>query len=114
MQEHLSIVAPLPGALVRWRTTVFVHTQPVKVPFMLYVFQNDNLWHRQPVPILRGQAEGVGMYIMRCYFGEEFEPTNKNYQVVALLSHAELPGLLEDLPVGLERSEVVSVVRVVG
>lgn len=109
--EVLSIVSPFPGALVRWRTTVFVHTQPVRVPFMLYVFQNDNVWHRQPVPAFRGHAAEVGMYEQRCYFGDEGTDTGKNYQIVALLSHRELPGILETLPADILHSEIVNVVR---
>ncbi len=113
MKEHLSIVSPLPGGLVHWRNTVFVHTQPVRVPFMFYVFQNDNLWHRQPVPAFRGHVadSDIGIYEQRCFFGDEFEPASKNFMVVALGSHKELPGILEEIPMDVERSQIVAVIR---
>ena len=111
--ESLKIIAPLPGAVVPWRQTVIVHTTPVEVPFMLYVFQNDGVWHRQPVPEFRGRlTPNQGMYEQRCYFGEEGTDVGKDYAVVAVLSHHELPPILESLlPLGTAFSNIVSVTR---
>lgn len=110
--ESLTIVSPFPHTVVGWRETVFVHTTPVHVPFMLYVFQNDGVWHRQPVPAFRGRVvPNQGLYEQRCYFGDESMDAGKDYAVVAVLSHQQLPGLFDALPTDIPCSNIVSVTR---
>ena len=111
--ETLHITAPGEGALVRWRSLVFITTVPIKTPFMVYVFNEGHVWHRQPVPILRAHnlVRNEGYYEVRGYFGSEGELGQRDYEVVAVLSHRQLPSILAELPADMGHSNIVSVLR---
>jgi hypothetical protein len=112
-KQMIQIVVPGPGAFVRWRETVYVETVPILTPFMLYVFNNGGIWHRQPVAQLHMTSEDhqVGYYQQLCYFGEEGKDAGHDYQIVALLSRMTLPGELFELPANIYHSNVVPVTR---
>jgi hypothetical protein len=113
--ETMTIISPTPGALVRWREVVFVQTTPVKVPFMLYVVQEDDLWHRQPVPIFRGALTGThtGLWEARCYFGLDQPRMGQHYAIAAVLSHDELPHQMESLPESRQQAQHSPIVQVI-